>query len=146
MLVTRRTRNVSLREAILQCKAQARVLASGDWLTRPEVSALLSGADKGLTDPPPNWLLDGVTFSISYEGVEYFPRFAVEACGHALESEGMQRVIAILATRMSGWGMAYWFESSNSYLGGRLPKDVISSDPDAVVRAAQDEVDGISHG
>ncbi|MGE6565285.1 hypothetical protein ACQKF2_24070 [Pseudomonas hunanensis] len=146
MRVTRNARNACLREALLQRKAQARVMVSGDWLTWPEANALLSGADKGLTEPPPNVLLDGVTFSISYEGVEYFPRFAVEACGQALESEGMQRVIAILATRKSGWGMAYWFESSNSYLGGRLPKDVISSDPDAVVRAAQDEVDGISHG
>ncbi|MGK0149709.1 hypothetical protein [Pseudomonas putida] len=121
-------------------------MASGDWLSWPEASSLLSGADKGLTEPHASWLWDVVAFSISYEGVEYFPRFAVKACGQAAESEGMKRVIAILSTRMSGWGMAFWFESSNSYLRGKLPKDVISSDPDAVVRAAQDEIDGISHG
>ncbi len=46
----------------------------------------------------------------------------------------MQRVIAVLTTRMSDWGMAFWFESSK---GGKLPKDVISCDPDATVKAAQ---------
>ncbi|MNJ13090.1 hypothetical protein D3C77_72940 [compost metagenome] len=57
-----------------------------------------------------------------------------------------QRIIAVLTTRMNGWGMALWFESSNSYLAGKLPKDVLSSDPDAVVNAALDEIGGSSHG
>lgn len=64
----------------------------------------------------------------------------------AIAAQGMQRVIAVLATRVNGWGMALWFESSNSYLGGKLPKDFISSEPDAVVQAAQEEIDGVSHG
>lgn len=94
----------------------------------------------------PGRYLDGAIFSINYEGVEYFPRFAIDACTLAISTQGMQRVIAVLATRMNGWGMALWFESSNSYLGGKLPKEIIFSDPDAVVQAAQYEIDGVFHG
>ncbi|AXA25077.1 hypothetical protein [Pseudomonas putida] len=139
-------RNLSRREAILQSKAQARVIASGDWLTWSELKALLPAVAEGSSDGAPDRYLDGAIFSINYEGVEYFPRFAIEACTLAIAAQGMQRVIAALAPRMSGWGMALWFESSNSYLGGKLPKDVLSSEPDAVAQAALDELDGISHG
>lgn len=76
--------------------------------------------------------------------MEYFPRFALEARTLAIAAQGMQRVIAVLVTRMNDWAMALWFESSNSYLGGKLPKDIISYDPDAVVQAAQEEIDGAS--
>lgn len=141
-----KVRNLSRREAILQSKAQARVVASGDWLTWPELNALLPVVAEQLGDGTPDRYLDGTIFSINYEGSEYFPRFALEARTLAIAAQGMQRVIAVLATRMNGWGMAFWFESSNSFLAGKLPKDIICSDPDAVVQAAQEEIDGVSHG
>ncbi|MBP2082941.1 MULTISPECIES: hypothetical protein [Pseudomonas] len=146
MRATPKVRNLSRREAIFQSKAQARVIASGDWLTWPELNALLPAVAEQRSDGAPDRYLDGAIFSINYEGVEYFPRFAIEARTLAIAAQGMQRVIAVLATRVNGWGMALWFESSNSYLGGKLPKDFISSEPDAVVQAAQEEIDGVSHG
>lgn len=121
-------------------------MASGNWLTWPELHALLPASVKGRNDSCPDRLLEGAILSISYEGVEYFPRYAIESRSVAVAQRGMQRVIAVLGTRMSGWSMALWFESSNSYLAGQLPKDLISSDLDAVVKAAQDEIDGSSHG
>ena len=142
----RQARNIAGREAIFQSKAQSRVMASGDWLTWAELNALLPALAEQLSAGTPGRYLDGVIFSINYEGVEYFPRFATDACTLANAAQGMQRVIAVLATRLNVWGMALWFESSNSYLGGKLPKDIISSDPDAVVQAAQDEIDGVLHG
>ncbi|MFK3768286.1 hypothetical protein [Pseudomonas putida] len=146
MRATPKVRNLSCREAIFQSKAQARVIASGGWLAWPELSALLPAVAEQRNDGTPDRYLDGAIFSINYEGVEYFPRFAIESHSLTIASLGMQRVIAVLATRMNGWAMALWFESSNSYLGGKLPKDIISSDPDAVVQAAQEEIDGASHG
>ncbi|WP_238346429.1 hypothetical protein [Pseudomonas taiwanensis] len=141
-----KVRNLSCREAIFQSKAQSRVMASGDWLTWPELNAVLPALAEQLSDGTHDRYLNGAIFSITYEGVEYFPRFAFEARTLASAAQGMQRVIAVLATRMNGWGMALWFESSNSYLAGKLPKDIISSDPDAVVQAAHEEIDGGSHG
>ncbi|MEJ5903364.1 hypothetical protein V7V80_01535 [Pseudomonas kermanshahensis] len=141
-----KARNLSRREAIFQSKAQARVIASGDWLTWSELNALLPAVAEGRSDGAPGRYPDGAIFSVHYEGAEYFPRYAIDSHSLTIASLGIQRVIAVLATRMNGWGMALWFESSNSYLEGKLPKDIISSEPDAVVRAAQEEIDGVSHG
>ena len=141
----RKDRNVADREAIFQSKAKSRVMATGDWLTWPELNVLLPALAEQLSAGALGYL-DGAIFSIDYEGVEYFPRFAIDACTLAIAAQGMQRVIAVLATRLNGWGIALWFESSNSYLGGKLPKDIIFSDPDAVVQAARYEIDGVLHG
>lgn len=65
MRVIRKARNVSCREAILQCKAQSRLMASGDWLTWRQINTLLAGAAKGLTHSPFKSHLDGAIFSIS---------------------------------------------------------------------------------
>lgn len=140
MRVFRKASNATRREAILQSKAQSRIMASGNWLTWPELHGLLPASVEGRSDSCPDRLLERMIFSISYEGVEYLPRYAIESRSLAVAQRGMQRVIA------SGWSMALWFESSNSYLAGPLPKDLISSDPDAVVKAAQDEIGGSSHG
>lgn len=37
----RKDRNVADREAIFQSKAKSRVMATGDWLTWPELNVLL---------------------------------------------------------------------------------------------------------
>lgn len=42
--------------------------------------------------------------------------------------------------------MAIWFQSVNSYLGGEKPQALIGSDPDLVIDAALDEVQGVMHG
>jgi len=91
-----------------------RVIASGDLLTWPELNVLVPALTEQLSDGAPGRYLDGAIFSINYEGVEYFPRFAIESQSLTIASLGMQRVIAVLATRMNVWGMALWFESSNS--------------------------------
>jgi len=42
--------------------------------------------------------------------------------------------------------MAYWFMSSNSFLGGKRPQDLLMSAPEKVIAAAQDEVQAVAHG
>lgn len=46
----------------------------------------------------------------------------------------------------SDWGLAYWFASVNSFLGGKRPQDLLIDTPDRVVDAAKDEVAGVLHG
>ena len=50
------------------------------------------------------------------------------------------------ASRKYGWGLAYWFASANSLLGGKRPQDVLATSPDRVLAAAADEMAGIAHG
>lgn len=52
----------------------------------------------------------------------------------------------VLGTTKSGWGFALWFGSSNSYLGGTLPREELSSNPDGVLSAAVNEAHGAQHG
>jgi hypothetical protein len=58
----------------------------------------------------------------------------------------MARVIEVLAEHKDAWGMAYWFLSVNSFLGGKRPQDLIASAPERVIAAAIDEVQEIAHG
>ncbi|WP_274610336.1 hypothetical protein [Pseudomonas sp. TH31] len=42
--------------------------------------------------------------------------------------------------------MAFWFASSNHFLGGNRPKDLLRSSPERVRSAAEEEVAGQLHG
>lgn len=53
------------------------------------------------------------------------------------------RALAKLPTTRSPWEAAWWFVSSNSWLGGPAPVSVLDSEPDAVVWAAERENDKI---
>jgi hypothetical protein len=42
--------------------------------------------------------------------------------------------------------IASWFESTNSMLRGKRPREVLASDPAVVVAAAKDHIVGAVHG
>ena len=44
------------------------------------------------------------------------------------------------------WQKAFWFESPNSYLKNRRPKELLKSRPDDVLCAARIEAVGVQHG
>ncbi len=46
----------------------------------------------------------------------------------------------------NGWEIAFWFAGVNSYLGGHAPKDIVASQPEAVLKAAMTEATGLQHG
>ena len=60
--------------------------------------------------------------------------------------KALARIIEVFAGRKDGWGMAYWFLSDNSFLGGRRPQDLLACAPEQVIEAARDEVREIAHG
>ena len=71
--------------------------------------------------------------------------------GHAgegtfLERDEQAKVIEAFAGHKDGWGMAYWFRSDNSFLGGKRPQDLLATAPERVIDAALDEVQEVAHG
>lgn len=54
------------------------------------------------------------------------------------------RTLAELPYERSPWPNAFWFVSSNSWLGGPAPMSLLDNNPDAVVWAAERERDEIS--
>jgi hypothetical protein len=58
----------------------------------------------------------------------------------------LAEVIKVFAPHKNAWGIAYWFFSINSFLGGKRPQELLASHADRVVDAAIDEVQGVTHG
>jgi hypothetical protein len=55
----------------------------------------------------------------------------------------MSQVIEVFDGHKDGWGMAFWFLSANSFGNDRR---TYLLDPERVIAAARDEVQGIEHG
>lgn len=138
--------DTTLRIAMLVEQGKRRIISSGDWVTAAELIELTAQTVDELTADVYSLLREGRIFAIGYGGIDYFPTYAFDACSGYQAVPGFKAVIEVLATRKDAWSMALWFGSSNSYLGGRQPKEVIRTDLGIVLDAASDEVCGILHG
>ncbi len=127
-------------------QARKAVLESGDWLTAAEVAQLAELSTRNPSAQPNKWKKQGQIFAINHGGVDYFPGYGLDRNAGFRPSKVMAKVIEILAKNKDSWGMAYWFRSDNSFLGGKRPQDLVASKPERVIEAAMDEVQEISHG
>jgi hypothetical protein len=57
----------------------------------------------------------------------------------------MERLLHVFADK-DDWQKAFWFGSLNSYLQNKMPKDLLRSKPQEVLRAAEIEAAGVQHG
>jgi hypothetical protein len=87
----------------------------------------------------------GLAFGFAWRDSLWIPMFQFDANDLALKPS-VPSVRAELPSLWSGWTLASWFAGSNARLDGRSPADVLDSDPNAVMRAAQslESVDAFS--
>ncbi len=78
----------------------------------------------------------GQVFGFEWRGKRWIPMFQFDENDLALKV-GAQRVLAALPSRWSQWRLASWFATANARLDGRSPADMLESDLDAVLSAAQ---------
>jgi len=135
-----------LKEAVMLVQARKAVLESGDWLTAAEVAQLAELSTRNPSAQPNKWKKQGQIFAINHGGVDYFPGYGLDRNAGFRPSKAMAKVIEVLARNKDSWGMAYWFRSENSFLGGKKPQDLLASEPERVIEAAMDEVQEIAHG
>lgn len=135
-----------LKEAVMLVQARKAVLESGDWLTAAEVAQLAELSTRNPSAQPNKWKKQGQIFAINHGGVDYFPGYGLDRNAGFRPSKVMAKVIEILARNKDSWGMAYWFRSDNSFLGGKKPQDLLASEPERVIEAAMDEIQEIAHG
>jgi hypothetical protein len=140
------TTPTSLREAEMEARARRAVMESGDWLTVDEILQLPGVSSRSDCAQPAQWKQQGDIFTINDHGTEYYPLFGLEKEAGYRPYSVMSKIIDIFKGDKHGWGMAVWFQSVNSYLGGEKPQALIGSDPDLVIDAALDEVQGVMHG
>jgi hypothetical protein len=122
------------------------VLESASWLTAAQLSKLAGFSARNPSVQPNKWKSKRQIFAIQIKGVDYFPEYAVNPRDNYRPLGIMGEVLEVFHGKKDGWGMAYWFASMNGYLGGRVPYELITTQPDAVLNAAKDEVVGICHG
>ncbi len=133
-------------EARMTASARSEVLASGDWLTAAQVAELAGFSTSNPSAQPNKWKKDAQIFAIRHLGLDYFPAYGLDAGAGYRPLKALAPILAVLATAKDGWGLAYWFASLNSFLGGKRPQDLLPQAPDRVLAAAADEVAEIDHG
>lgn len=133
-------------EARMTANARNEVLASGDWLTAAQVAELAGFSTSNPSAQPNKWKKDGQIFAIRHHNLDYFPAYGLDAKADYRPLKPLAPILAVFGDEKDGWGLAYWFASANSFLGGKRPLDVLGTSPDRVLAAAADEMAGIAHG
>ncbi|MDX2218202.1 MAG: hypothetical protein SF172_04200 [Burkholderiales bacterium] len=136
----------ALKLAAMTAQAKSAVLKSGDWLTANNVAKLAGQGVRNPAELPSRWLKQGKIFAIHHRGTDYFPVYGLDPDTGYRPRKAIASVIALLKDGRDGWDMAYWFESINSFLGGKTPKSLLRSKPEKVIAAAKDYAAGITHG
>lgn len=135
-----------LKEAAMQARARTAVLQEGNWLTTAQIAELAGFSASNPSAQPNKWKRDGLIFAIRHRGVEYFPGYGLDPKTDYRPLKAMAKVIETFGASKDGWGLAYWFSSANSFLGGKRPQDVLAKQPDRVAAAAADELEAVEHG
>ena len=122
------------------------IISSGDWLTVHDLAALADAEPLEFGERLARWEAEGHIFSFNHKGIQLFPRYALDPARLLEPVERLSEIITVLASKKNGWSTACWFEYTNSHLGGKAPKTLLTSEPDKVLDAARDAVIGMLHG
>lgn len=134
-----------LKEAEMMARAQKAVLASADWLTAPQLATLAGFSESNLSAQPSKWRREGQIFSVRLDGTDYFPGYGLDRDTGYRPLKALKKVLEVFKGHKEGWGLAYWFSSHNSFLGGKRPQDLLKTQPGQVLAAAQDALQAIDH-
>ncbi|HDL7359443.1 TPA: integrase [Yersinia enterocolitica] len=135
----RTARNAPRREQL-----NARILADSVWLTARELSEKASFKNTNPSAGPNRWKSAGRIFALQLNGKDKYPEYALDEGFRPIPV--VKQVISLLGEKKTPWGLAIWFGSENSLLGGKKPKDVLATMPKQVLLAAQAEAEGGAHG
>lgn len=124
-------------------RAMALILQGTRWLAADELSPLRPGNKTPGVDLLNQWLAAGLVYTIEVDGMPKVPLYALD--GNGEPAAGLKPVLQILAG-LGGVQLAAFFESPSTWLDGRRPREVLHSDPAAVMYAAQNRMSGALHG
>ena len=134
------------REAEKLARGRTRILHSGDWIAIAQLVKLAQVETVEYLAELDKWKLSGEIFVLRNDAVDYVPMYGLDPLSGYRPYSELSVIINSLASKKDSWGMAFWFGSSCSFLGGCMPKDLFRHAPEMVLQAAKDEVCGIVHG
>lgn len=118
-----------------------RFMREVETLTSAEVAARAGHEAKNRHQTAARWKGQARVFAVSYQGQDRFPTFQFDADGKPLPL--IKKVLEVLPASRTPWQTAFWFVSSNSWLGGPAPREMLDH-PAAVLEAAAHESDETS--
>ncbi|MBT2304459.1 hypothetical protein J7E70_28930 [Variovorax paradoxus] len=126
----------------LEKRAIDAVLQGTEWSSAAEIGQRLDAKAANPHAAVSRWQQSGRIFGIDHRGKKIYPAYIFDATWQPLPA--VKTILAVLED--SPFRVAAWFESTNSFLGGKRPREVIASAPEAVVAAAEDHKVGAVHG
>lgn len=138
--------DAALIQARMLVDAKSHILASGDFLPAGKIAELAGYSEKNPSAQPNRWKKEGAIFAIQHKGVDYFPLYALNPDQNYRPYKAVAEILRIFRETKTGWGLAFWFAGLNSFLDDRRPQDLLSGQPDLVIAAARDELEGVQHG
>jgi hypothetical protein len=134
-----------LTEARMAAHARRAVLNSAEWLTAAQIAEQAGFSASNPSAQQNRWKKDGMIFAIHHQNTDYFPAYGLDPTTFR-PIKAMAEVLSVFKDSKDAWGLAYWFSSVNSFLGGNRPQDLLRTAPDDVISAAKDELAGVTHG
>lgn len=118
-------------------RLRARLLDEVEVLPTPDAARHV-GEDAATID---RWRAEGRVIGVPVGAAWLFPMFQFK---DGVPRPVIARAIAELPAESSPWVTAFWFVSSNTWLGGPAPTSLLDENPDAIVWAAAHERDEIA--
>jgi len=134
-----------LREAKMMSAARSTVLESGDFAPASAIAELGSFSVKNPSSQPNRWKQGRQIFALTHKGIDLYPLYALSTRDGVRPLPVIAEILRVLEGR-NGWEIAFWFAGVNSYLGGHTPKEIVATQPEAVLKAAMTEATGLQHG
>ncbi len=85
------------------------------------------------------WRSKGKIFAIDYRGKQLYPAFQFDNQGKPRKV--MAKVIKLFDEENKGWQLALWFTNPNAVLNGKMPVEIIASQPESIVDAVKEEAE-----
>ena len=127
-------RSVDTQLMEMQKNAAEAILQGSEWLPAIQVGKL---AERSASNPAAlanRWKREGKLFTISWKGKDWYPRYAFDDV--IQPRPVIAEVMRIFGAGMDPWRIAAWFESSNAWLGGLKPRELMN-EPERIVAAAR---------
>jgi hypothetical protein len=132
-------------EAKMFAQAMTGILESNDFVRAADIAEVGHFSKTNPSSQPNRWKKLGLIFAVPYKGADLYPLYALELKEGARPLPIMEKLLKVLAEK-NDWQKAFWFGSINSYLKNKMPKDLLTSKPQEVLRAAEIEAGGVQHG
>jgi hypothetical protein len=115
----------------LECREQ--FMSENKCWTSAEVAKESSSTAKNRAAIASRWLAEKRIFSVHFKRRTWFPRFKFQD-GSPIPA--ISKVIKAFPKHATGWDLAFFFETPNSFTGGRRPLELLKGDPEGLASLA----------